>query len=203
MKKLLFLFFLCSVFFACNDEKKRPDTIDDVPMENSTPADTSTVDTPEAEMIDEAATERDGLQTDPDGNEPEVQEQQAATGLTGKYRQLDPDEPGSCDCNCIEISYATPTELCIERDKIYINARFARVSNTKANVFLNEVVRSESPDRELPWQEFDKDTPIATVTRQPDGSVKLDWLGFAINGEIAVDYAIYGKKTLEGQYKKY
>jgi len=30
----------------------------------------------------------------------------------------------------------------------------------------------------------------------------LDWKGFYIDGELAVDYAIYGKKTLEGTYKK-
>jgi hypothetical protein len=30
----------------------------------------------------------------------------------------------------------------------------------------------------------------------------LDWKGFSIDGELAVDYAIFGKKTLEGTYKK-
>jgi zinc D-Ala-D-Ala carboxypeptidase len=32
--------------------------------------------------------------------------------------------------------------------------------------------------------------------------MELDWLGFTINGDLAMDYAIFGKKTLEGQYKK-
>ena len=203
MKKLLFLLLLSPLFLACNDEKKGSDPVDGDLIENSTPADTSSADTPQAEVIDEAATEKDGVQTEPEGEEPEVQEQQTKAIIAGKYMQLDPDEPGNCNCNCIEVSFTSPTELCIARDQIYITARYSKVGNTKANIFLNEVTRSEGTETDIPWGDFDKNTPIATVTQQPDGSIKLDWLGFAIDGEIAVDYAIYGKKTLEGQYKKY
>ncbi len=203
MRKLLFLLFLFPLLQACNDEKRNSGPDVDVQNELPAPADTSSADTPQAEVIDEAATEKDGVQTEPEGEEPEVQKQQSQTSLSGKYIQLDPDEPGSCNCNCIEVSFTTPTELCIARDQIYITARYSKVGNTKANVFLNEVTKSEGTENEIPWNDFDKNTPIATVTQQPDGSLKLDWLGFAINGEIAVDYAIYGKKTLEGQYKKY
>ena len=204
MKKLLFLFLLCPLYLACDDDKKRSNPIEEVHQESSLPADTSSADTPQAEVIDEVATEKDGVQTEPSQKQPEIQEEQADTGLAGKYRQLNPDEaPGSCNCNCIEVSFNSPTELCIARDKIYINARYSRISLDKANVYFEEMLRDEETERDLPWNDFDKNTPVATVTRQPDGSLKLDWLGFAINGEIAVDYAIYGKKTLEGQYKKY
>lgn len=204
MKKLLYLFLLCPLYLACDDEKKRSNAVEKVQQETSLPADTSSADTPHAEVIDEAATEKDGVQTEPSQKPAEVQEQQANTGLAGKYRQVDPDEnPGSCNCNCIEVSFTTPTELCIALDKIYINARYSRISPEKANVYFEEMLRDEETERELPWNDFDKNTPVATVTRQPDGSLKLDWLGFAINGDLAVDYAIYGKKTLEGQYKKY
>lgn len=204
MKKLLYLFLLCPLYLACDDDKKRSNPVEEVRQETSLPADTSSADTPQTEVIDEVATEKDGVETEATKKQPEVQEQQTDTGLAGKYRQINPDEnTGSCNCNCIEVSFSTPTELCIALDKIYITARYTRVSPNKANLYFNEMLRAEEPERELPWSDFDKNTPIATVTRQPDGSLKLDWLGFAIDGKIAVDYAIYGKKTLEGHYKKY
>lgn len=140
--------------------------------------------------------ERDAVQTDKE--EPKIVE-----SLNGKYRKLIKDKPAEdCNCNCIEISFDKPTEWCIVKDKIYITARTRKTGENSADLFLVGPSKDENSDRSFPWKDFDTNTPIATIVFHPDGSADLDWKGFSTNGEIATDYAIYGKKTLEGKYKK-
>lgn len=191
MKK--FLFILTAVaFFSCNDGKN---SISDT-SEKMDP-DTISVDTLPPGNLQE---ERDAVQTDKEVPRTNVE---PVANNYGKFRKIVDDKAAiDCNCNCIEISYDHPTEWCIDKDKMYINARCKKTGENTADVYFVSVSRENSPDRPLPWDEFDTDHPVATLTFQPDGSAELDWLGFSKNGELITDYALYGKKTLEGTYKK-
>lgn len=119
--------------------------------------------------------------------------------LSGTYIKSDHPEDHNCNCYCIDVSMAGTSELCLSEGKLYINGRFEQSGNT-INIYYTGK-SSRTSDTEIPWDEFEKNTPIATLNPSGDG-FKLDWKGFMINGEIAVDYALYGKKTLEGTYEK-
>lgn len=140
--------------------------------------------------------ERDALQTEKEKPKP------LAT-LSGKYRKTIEGKPATdCNCNCIDISFDNPTEWCIIKDKVYINARCEKTGENTANLYLVEPTRDENADRPFPWKDFDTDSPIASMEFGQDGSVEIDWKGFSTNGKIATDFAIYGKKSLEGTYKR-
>lgn len=141
--------------------------------------------------------ERDALQTEKE--DPKA----VATTFTGRYRKIVKGESAvDCNCNCIEISFDSPTEWCIIKDKVYINAKCLQTGENTADLYLVNPSRDENAERPFPWDDFDTDTPIASLEFQPDGGVEVDWIGFSTDGKIATDYAIYGKKSLEGTYKK-
>lgn len=141
--------------------------------------------------------ERDALQTEKE--EPKT----VATTYNGRYRKTVKGKPATdCNCNCIDISFDSPTEWCIIKDKVYINAKCIKTAENTADLYLVNASREENPERPFPWEDFDTDTPIASLEFQPDGGVKVDWKGFSTNGKIATDFAIYGKKSLEGTYIK-
>lgn len=176
---------LFAILASCQDEKR------------------ASTDYPEREeQIDETLSpgniqeERDALQT-------EKEEPKPLATLNGKYRKTVNGKPAAdCNCNCIDISFDSPTEWCIIKDKVYINARCEKTGEKTADLYLVGPSRDESTDRPFPWDDFDTDAPIASIEFQPDGSAKVDWKGFSTNGKIATDYAIYGKKSLEGTYKR-
>ena len=115
------------------------------------------------------------------------------------YIKIDEND-ANCNCYCLELDMGNNTELCLQEDEIYINTRYSREGD---NINMYYVSPSErNTDEELPWQDFDTNTPIAVLQPAKNGNIALDWKGFAIDGELAVDYAIYGKKTLEGIYEK-
>lgn len=186
MKKVIFIL-LSVILVGCNDQKST--------TSGSSVLNGQEIDPPETPPgnIQE---ERDALQTDP--AEPGI-----ATNLDGRYRKIaDGETATDCTCDCIEINFDTPTEWCIDRDKLYITAQTRKTGENSAEVYLVSASREIEPDKSLPWHDFDTNTPIATITFQADGSAELDWLGFSTDGEVATDYALYGKKTLEGTYKK-
>jgi zinc D-Ala-D-Ala carboxypeptidase len=122
----------------------------------------------------------------------------------GKYQRLSKGEAKTdCNCDCIDIDFEKPTEWCIVKDKVYISARSQKTGAKTADLYFINSSRDEETERSIPWKQFDTGTPIATIQFQPDGTAEIDWIGFSINGEVATDYAIYGKKTIEGTYKKY
>ena len=198
---------LLPLVFSCRDgEKENPESGAIQYEDREISTDTSSQGE-NADLVEESATEKDGVQTEETeeeaGEEPANTETTQKRSLAGDYIRVDPPEPpDGCNCYCVEVSFSTPTELCISPNDIYISARFTRNGDNKANVYFVEMLKATGTETEIPWGDFDKTTPIATASLQPDGSVKLDWLGFAIDGEIAVDYAIYGKKSLEGIYKR-
>lgn len=106
----------------------------------------------------------------------------------------------NCNCYCLKLKENNKTELCLSEDKIYINASYKKSGSTVNFYYLSPA--NKNTIQELPWKDFDTNIPIAILSPDEDGNMKLDWKGFSINGELALDYAIYGKKTLEGTYKK-
>ena len=183
----LALIVLATVIWGCNDQK-RPVSSPADPLEQ----DTTSADLPPGNIHEE----RDAVQTEKD--RPRI-----AVALDGKYRKIEEGESGAdCNCNCIEINFDAPTEWCIDKDKLYITAQTKKTGDQTAEVYFVSANREIEPEREVPWDDFDTDTPVASLTFTPDGGVELDWLGFAVDGEVATDFALYGKKTLEGTYKK-
>ncbi|AVR44049.1 hypothetical protein C7S20_01540 [Christiangramia fulva] len=124
----------------------------------------------------------------------------SAGNIAGKYIRKDHNEDINCSCYCLEIVLSGTSELCLADKDLYINARFQQNGN-KINVYYDGKA-SKTTNTEIPWEKFDKTVKIAEITTEPDGGLKLDWKGFSIDNKIAVDYALYGKKTLEGTYKK-
>lgn len=186
MKNWIFIF-LSVMLLGCNDQKSTTSTSAEINEQ-----DTTSTDLPPGNIQED----RDAVQT-------EKEQPRVAVALDGKYRKIENGEAAlDCNCNCIEIDFDTPTQWCIEKDKLYITAKAEKSGENTANVFFISATKKNNPDREMPWDDFDTDTPVATLTFTPNGRVELDWLGFAVNGEVATDFALYGKKTLEGTYKK-
>ena len=146
--------------------------------------------------------ERAAVQT-PDQAEESDEEANPIVATNGRYRKVESGEATSdCNCRCVDIVYDKPTEWCIVKDEVYITARSKKTGENSAELYFVNASRDDSPDRGIPWDEFDTGTPIASIDFQPDGTAEVDWIGFSVNGEVATDYAIYGKKTIEGTYKK-
>ncbi|MGA8852635.1 MAG: hypothetical protein WB492_00510 [Christiangramia sp.] len=122
------------------------------------------------------------------------------TNISGTYVNTEHLEDSDCSCYCIDVSDGSTSKLCLTEDNLYINGRFEQNGND-FNVFYTGKA-SGNIDTEIPWDKFDTGTPIAVLSSTGNGGFKLDWKGFTINGEIAIDYALFGKKTLEGNYKK-
>jgi hypothetical protein len=192
MKKAIFLIVSFLFMVSCNDDKKttRPgepvmDTEDSIERDFT---------------MDDIDEDRDNVETEKETIK--TLQSPADHEFTGKYRKVNGEESGACNCDCLEVNFTTPSQLCISPDKMYISAKFVKTGGNKANVFFVAPANVENAEDELSWEKFDTDTPIATIDLQLNGSMVLDWKGFHINGELATDYAIFGKKTLEGTYKK-
>lgn len=184
MKKFLIILAF-SLFFSCEDNKKAAAQF---PEESEV--------APEQVPASKVEPEVDGLETEEDVARP-----LAVVG--GRYRKLEEgDTSTDCNCKCIDLEFDKTSEFCIVKDKIYINARCQKTGQNTADIYFVNLSREENPERKIPWQDFDTTTPIASVEFKSDGTAELDWIGFNIDGKLATDYAIYGKKSLEGTYKR-
>lgn len=193
MKKLIILLLLLTGF-ACADEDKRSSRSEPV---RSVSGDTVKDTLPPGNIQQE----RDALQTTRDSENAKAQ--QEATDHSGRYyKEQQTREPVAGRCEYVDIDLNGTSDLCIVHDRIYVTVRYEKTGNNSANVFFVAPKKDEDPEKELPWENFDKNTPIAELQFEPGGTAKLDWKGFSIDGEVATDYAILGKKTLEGTYKK-
>lgn len=197
MKKAAFLIVSVLFLISCNDDKKSG-------MEGEPVMDPE--DSVQREFTkDDVEEDRDAVKTE-DETVKTLQDP-VDYEFAGRYKMISKEGEGSeagtgCNCDCLEISFTTPSELCISRDQMYVTVRYEKTGGNTANVYLVDPSNVENSEDELPWDEFDRKTPVATLDLQPNGTVVLDWEGFHINGELATDYAIYGKKTLEGTYQR-
>lgn len=184
MKKVVGMFFIVLIFSSCKENKKKD--LNNANDQNigqnmdTTAENTFTQDTTTATL-------------------------DTTTLLSGIFiRSDDGKEGGNCQCNCVDINFSQQTILCIdEKSGLSIEASFEKASDGSLNIFY---VRPQNKEGivggKIPWDKFDTGVPIATIDYSSGDTFKLDWKGFTIDGEIAVDYAIYGKKNLEGNYVK-
>lgn len=129
-------------------------------------------------------------------------ENNSPTTLAGNYIKVGMENDVNCSCFCLDIKFNSNSELCLTPDKMYINVRFERISGNLINVYLVDPSKGNDEGDEIPWEKLDRTTPVAIITSKNNEEIDFDWLGFTINGDIALDYALFGKKTLEGTYKK-
>ena len=106
----------------------------------------------------------------------------------------------NCSCYCLKFETNNRVELCLAEDDLYIEAKYNQAGDV-VNFYYVKALNQEN-NQDIPWEKFDTNTPVAVLNQAENGMLTLDWKGFSIDGELAVDYAIYGKKTLEGTYKK-
>ncbi len=198
MKRLIFIISLLLSFSACNESgnKKEKDTDARTSSEGKTEKSEPTENYGMADTIETG--QNNTYETPSEKNSQEERTASAST-ISGKYIKDDHKEDTDCSCYCVDIALSGISELCLAENKLYINARFEKTGN-KIKVYYNGK-SAKTSDTEIPWDKFDKSV-IAEITPQAGDGLKLDWKGFSIDNEIAVDYALYGKKTLEGTYKK-
>ncbi|WP_417886388.1 hypothetical protein [Zunongwangia sp.] len=187
--KLLIIAILCMAF-GC---KKRTDNTTESPKNSKvTPAESNDTTQDKINPYDNVdnltSVTKDSLST----NTP--------NSITGNYKKVE-TEDSSCNCYCIKINLTENSEFCLKEDEIYINIRFKKAKGENNYSAFYVSPSSKNKNSKLPWRKFSTTNPIASINATKNG-LKLDWLGFTINDEIAIDYAIYGKKTLEGNFIK-
>jgi len=121
------------------------------------------------------------------------------TDYSGIYTNLAYAENNGCECYCLEIEVGKSSELCLKPGELYMEADFRKVGNEIHVFYKGASVKSKQND--IPWNDLDTGTPVAIFSKVSTNEYKLDWKGFQIDGKTAVDYALLGKKTLEGTYK--
>ena len=187
MRKIPILIFFILCLISCNDTKKENDP-DAHPEQNM---DQNRGQNQEKNLIDNS----------PDTASNKAKEEPKAKtfeDFAGTYINTEHADD-NCMCYCLEVTNSS-SELCLKENELYINARFEK-QDDNINVYYSGK-SSRTSNSDIPWEKFEKGTPIAVLMANNDGTYKLDWKGFTIDGDIAVDYALLGKKTLEGNYKK-
>lgn len=152
-----------------------------------------------SESLTESGNNKDHSKT---GSTSKTDSKDSAGTIEGQYIRIGEEADFNCECYCLDLNFTSTSELCLSPDNIYINVKFEKANSNVINVFLVNPSDINSEGEKIPWDKFDRNIPIATITPQPNGELDLDWLGFSINGDLAMDYAIFGKKTLEGKFKK-
>ncbi len=195
MRALILLICFSVCLISCNDSGKKKDNLStkNDSLEYKNDLGTSAQDQP-INVVEETPEEN----VKPEGDRRENSDLEKAH--SGTYLKTDQQEDLSCKCYCLEVSIGGTSELCLKENEMYIYARFEQDGNN-INIFYKS--RSDkTPAEKIPWDKFETGMPIAVLSPEPNGDLKLDWKGFRIDGEIAIDYALLGKKTLEGNYKK-
>lgn len=203
MKFFLYLFSLAIFFISCKNEDKEQKT-DAPPNLEQRDNQAENSESPRerenrAKNTDKTAPNIDeGMSPDRETSEAPNETASKTNVQSGRYIK-EGENDANCSCYCVEITNGE-TELCLRDKDIYINARITDNNGRKQLYFSKPSAKNTNED--LPWEDFDTHTPIAEITPIENGGIELDWKGFTINGELSVDHAIYGKKTLEGKYKK-
>ncbi|WP_026915252.1 hypothetical protein [Christiangramia portivictoriae] len=124
---------------------------------------------------------------------------QSKTDYSGTYTNLAFTEDQNCECYCLEIQVGSSSELCLKPGELYMEANFKKVGDEIHVFYQGASVKSKQND--IPWNDLDTGTAVAVFSKVGENEYQLDWKGFQIDGKTAVDYALLGKKTLEGTYK--
>ncbi|WP_373057021.1 hypothetical protein [Zunongwangia sp. H14] len=144
--------------------------------------------------------ENDEIYKDEENAEAPAKKSPSPAVQAGNYIKEGEETSPACTCYCLDVNLSGTSKLCLVENEMYINSRFEK-SGDSINIFYTGP-SEENSTSDLPWEKFDKDQPVAVLKPMNNGQVELDWKGFSINGELAVDYAIYGKKSLEGTYTR-
>ena len=188
MKKLLFIGLIMITTLACQENKKSSTSEGDAEKEISTSESNDVVQS-EQQRKEKASRE-----------ETEANTKKTIADWNGKFIKVDA-ENNVCDCNCIELNFQGPATLCIDQNAgIDIQVKFTKDNDVVNIHYLNGSGNIEEKNP-IPWADFDKNNIIATITRN-GSQLNLDWKGFTIDQKLATDYAILGKKNLEGTYKR-
>ncbi|PKD18237.1 hypothetical protein APR41_03550 [Salegentibacter salinarum] len=189
---------LILVLVSCKNEDKNQEREPDFETEQTENKNTPEKNTEKSTSENSDYNEKETLEApDSENNETETSSSKITPGTT--YVKVD-ERDANCSCYCLELDMNKNTELCLSEDEMYINARYAKTGNS-VNIFYVSP-SNKNTNEDLPWEDFDTNNPIAVLRPGENGNMELDWKGFYIDGVLAVDYAIYGKKTLEGTYKK-
>lgn len=192
MRNIITLAFLVLCFSSCQDQEKKEEKEDSYSTEES-------INDKETSGQDQLKDQSNDY-SEENYSKSESTEEKSKTAISGVYIKDDRTEDNACSCYCLDVQNNGTSELCLTEDKLYINARF-ETNGDNINVYYSGK-SSRTSDSELPWDKFETGTPIAVLSPNDNGNLELDWKGFRIDGEIAIDYALLGKKTLEGTYKK-
>ena len=186
------------VFASCKDDKESEETDDTFSTEQT---DDSFESEKESEENSNNSSENNRNTNDSDEMEetPDDSRENNQKSISNAKFIKDGESDADCSCFCIEMNTSGSTELCLQDEEIYINTRLSQNGNITQVYYTGP--SSKNTNEDLPWDEFDTNTPVAEITSTANG-MELDWKGLSINGELSVDHAIYGKKTLEGTYKK-
>ena len=194
MKKPILLLCLLVAFNSCNDSKKAE-------------TDSSTEDKENIEYKDDLGSSaqdqpmaKDKSQASSEDRKTEDYSENKSASISGVYYNSSHKGDTECNCYCVDISATGSSELCLKENELYINALFKK-NGDNINIYYKGKSEANT-NEEIPWDKFETGTPIAVLSPEPNGVLKLDWKGFRIDGKIAIDYALLGKKTLEGTYKK-
>lgn len=194
MKKLLIALLCLPLAFACKDDQK---------SNSDTTESTEVTQKETAEMEKEAVSEKQSIVKSSTKSELKSSEI-TPKDLAGEFQRSDDNNDDlNCNCNCISIQMEQNTKLCLDlEENIHIQVKFKQ--DNKSNLAMYYVSGSgkmEGQD-EIPWADFDTNQPLAMLQFTTPNNFELDWKGFMKNGEIAMDYAVLGKKNLEGNYKR-
>ena len=208
MKKISAALIICVLLFtSCKDANNNEElSSDDSTSENTISTEKDSEKNENSNPTETYSSEDEDLEetrSDPTNNEkPTTSVKPEPSIPTGRFIKIGEEQDNNCACYCLSVNYSSNSELCLTPSKMFINIRMAKASNQVSNIFLVSPSTKNLEGKEIPWDKFDKDSPIATLTSKSNGELEMDWLGFSINGDLAIDYAILGKKTLEGTYKK-
>jgi zinc D-Ala-D-Ala carboxypeptidase len=206
LRSLLPVLFGLFIIVACKNESNQDDTPETRERQENYRSEENKTDedhtTPSSRDQNRSASGEDTSPDDSVKNEPEMDRAVSNTSqLSEGIYVKEGEKDANCECYCVDLTFTGTTELCLKEGTIFITARMSRGENGAVNIFLVEPAARNTEGEDIPWEEFDSNVPIATISNE-NGKMDLDWLGFTINGDLAMDYAIYGKKTLEGTYKK-
>lgn len=199
------------ILFSCNDDEKRTAEQEDpqyevIPSEEDQEKEEREVNGTYGSVNTTSGQGAVEFDREPQASDNEIAvKKKNGDPFTGHYIKTssgEEDHAGGCNCNCLDLSLESSFELCIEPNYIYITATSKKTGPDSAEIYFVSVKKAENTVQEIPWEKFDTSVPIATVERLPNGELDLDWKGFSINGKLATDFAIFGKKALEGTYRK-